>query len=143
MMRAFARVNWGRWLADCPRPECHNAEHFGPDPVTGHVGGLTGAAFRCNVCTFECQAQWPVNVDDIMYVLSLRPVPQTRNWGPGERLADLMTENFQHGIVLEAPTAIDDRPGQAETLLEIRGEHIAGGLALPAGHRLAAVGAGA
>jgi hypothetical protein len=54
-----------------------------------------------------------------------------------------MTENFMHGIAPDAPTAIDDRPGQAESLLEIRGEHITGGLALPAGHRLAAIGAGA
>jgi hypothetical protein len=52
-MRAYARVAWGRWVADCPRPECSNAEHHGADPVTGHVGGLTGAAFRCGSCTWR------------------------------------------------------------------------------------------
>lgn len=141
-MRAFAQVIWGVWLAFCPRPECSNAEHFGPDPRNGHVGGLTGAAFQCRACKFECPATWPPNVDDIAYVLSLRPVPETRNWSVGERLSDLMTENFAHGIAPDAPTAIDDRPGQFESLLEIRGEHITGGLALPAGRNLAMIGAG-
>lgn len=85
---------------------------------------------------------WPPNVDDIAFVLSLRPVPETRNWAPGETLHDLLEENFRHGVALPAPTAIDDRPGQAETLLEVVGERIVGGLVLPAGHNLTMIGAG-
>lgn len=104
---ALVRVHWGRWIADCPRPGCTNSEHHGADPVTRHVGGLTGSAFRCAHCSLACQAVWPPNVDDINTLLSQRPVPSTRNWLPGETLHDLLVQNLEHGL-LTGPLAISN-----------------------------------
>lgn len=97
-MEAIARVNWGRWLADCPRPFCANAEHFGANRA-GHVGGLTPRGFTCSECGLQCPVQWPPNVDDITFILGLRPVPATRNWQPPETIHDLFAENLKHGIM--------------------------------------------
>lgn len=141
-MIATAFMRHGKWMAWCPRfPDCTNAEHFGPDPDTGHVGGLTGSAFRCRICKTESPATWPPNVDDLTYVLNLRPVPATRNWEPGETIHDLLTDNFKHGITPDAPTQIDGRPGQAETLFTVTGDTINAGLILPAATTRPGIGA--
>lgn len=97
-MIAMAYMNWGRWVADCPREECPNAEHFGAAPVTGHVGGLTDCAFRCGFCTLECPALWPPDRALIETILGERPVPSTRNWRPGEPARGLVDENITRGI---------------------------------------------
>ena len=109
---AYARVCWGRWVADCPRDGCTQAEHFGVDPATRHVGGLGGKVFRCGTegtachcgvagpagCGLVCAVVWPENVEAIEKLLALRPAEQTRNWTPGEDLVDLMAENVAHGV---------------------------------------------
>ncbi|MCZ7440808.1 hypothetical protein O7598_31060 [Micromonospora sp. WMMC241] len=102
MLQAVARVHWGRWIADCPRPGCVNAEHHGRDAVTGHVGGLTGGRFRCAHCLLVCEVVWPADVDDISRVLASRPVPANRNWAPPETVHDLLVENLVHGILPDA-----------------------------------------
>lgn len=134
---AYARVVWGRWVADCPRDGCTQAEHFGVDPGTGHVGGLGGAVFRCGTegtacgcgrvlssgCGLVCRVEWPGNVEAIEKLLAMRPAPQTRNWSPGEDLTDLLMENVAHGVTGLDPDQID--PAQpAERLLEVRGDSI-------------------
>lgn len=101
---AYAEVSWGIWLANCPRPGCANAEHFGKHPDSGHVGGLTGTAFKCGTvpvggCGLTCAAVWPDNVADIERLLLMRPIPSTRNWRPGETLNDLLAENIEHGVI--------------------------------------------
>lgn len=126
-LRAIAHVNWGTWLARCPRLGCPSAEHFGRDPVTGHVGGLTGATFRCAGCGLTCAATWPPNVDDIEYLLSLRPVPASRNWAPPETVQDLLRDNALHGV---APASIEAEP------LLIDGDRVVNLPALPRGERL-------
>lgn len=136
MLRAQAHVNYGRWIARCPRPFCPNAEHFGADPKTGHVGGLTGAGFRCSHCDLVCGADWPPNVDDIEYLLSLRPVPSTRNWDPGETIHDLLAENARHGV--HPPLDVDPAALPAGVpVLAIAGEHITVGRELVAASRRA------
>lgn len=109
---AYARVVWGRWVADCPRDGCTQAEHFGQDPWTSHVGGLAGDVFRCGTegvscgcgrvpvagCGLVCRAVWPANVEAIEKLLMQRPAQQTRNWSPGEDLTGLLLENIAHGI---------------------------------------------
>lgn len=87
---AVAFHNWGVWVASCPRPGCQEAERL------GH--GLTGTVFTCSGCGLRCRAQWPPNLADIEAVLSLRPAEETRNWLPGETIADLHVENLEHGI---------------------------------------------
>ncbi len=98
--RAEVYVSWGRWVARCPRDACPNAEHFGADPDTGHVGGLTETAFRCAHCRLECPAAWPPPTERVAIerVLGQRPVPSTRNWQPGEDVRGLVAENVEHGV---------------------------------------------
>lgn len=102
VVTVLAYVSHGRWVADCSRPDCTGAEL-----------AIPGEAFRCHNCQQIDTVEWPddPNPDDIMKVLSLRPVPSTRNWFPnghpradayhvptGESLADLVDENAAHGI---------------------------------------------
>lgn len=124
MPRAVVRFNAGHWIADCPRPGCANAEHAGPHRVTGHVGGLGGAVFRCSNCELTCPTEWPPNVEDIERLLAMRPVPETRNWWPGETLTDLLAENIAHGLI---PPGLEDGGW-----VQITDDRIDAGSAIPA-----------
>lgn len=108
-IRAQVFLSWGKWVADCPRG-CGNAEHFGPDPESGHVGGLTGSTYTCGSaghgCGLVCPADWPSNVADIEAMVAGRPVSK-RNWRPGEDLHELLAENIEHGIMPASPEAIE------------------------------------
>lgn len=98
---AYPYVNWGRWIADCPRLAlgCSNREHYGRDANTGHLGGLTDTSFRCAHCGLACRVEWPKDRAAIDALLAARPVPATRNWLPGEPLESLVAENMQHGLI--------------------------------------------
>ena len=100
-IRAVAFMSWGRWVANCPAG-CGNAEHYGPDPETGHIGGLSRASFTCGSaghgCGLTCAAVWPDNIVDIEAMLAGRPM-RNRNWTPGETPQDLLAENLEHGII--------------------------------------------
>lgn len=99
-VRAVVYCAQGTWVAVCPRPWCiRNPEWYGPGPVTGRVGGLTADTFHCLACGLVCPADWPTNRVDIDRVLAQRPFSLTRNWEPGETLADLIAENVAHGLV--------------------------------------------
>jgi hypothetical protein len=91
----------GMWMARCPRLPlgCTNAEHYGPDPIGGHVGGLTDSGFRCARCHLECPAVWPRARRVIERLLAARPIPDTRNWMLGEPIKFLIAENIQHGLI--------------------------------------------
>jgi len=91
-------MSHGLWVADCPREGCRGAEHYGSHPVTGYVGGLSRSVFRCENCKLSTEAQWPSDADDIEMLLSARPVPETRNWLPGESVRDLLTENLANRV---------------------------------------------
>lgn len=105
---ARAYVSWGIWVADCPRPGCLGAEHYGHAPITGIVGGLTDRGFRCARCGQMARSEWPPNADDIWWTLNQRPLIETRSWGLGETLEHLVLENVQHGIM---PHGIENGPG--------------------------------
>lgn len=127
---ARAYVSWGLWVADCPRPDCLGAEHYGHAPVTGVVGGLTDVGFRCASCGGIYRAEWPPNADDIWHVLSMRPMPNTRNWMLGEELRDLVVENVAHGIEVRGI----ENPGGVRMLDNRFGDRaIESGLYLPIG----------
>lgn len=110
---ARARVCHGKWVADCPHPDCRGAEHF-HDPYAPpgfEWGGLTRTAFHCRAqdgCRLSYPVVWPPNAVEIDRALGLRPIMTTRNWNPGETLADLVVENLAHGIVELPP--IDEVP---------------------------------
>lgn len=93
-----ARVNWGRWIADCTM--CRSALALDP--------GLPG--FVCWDCGAHVEVIWPAaHVQaGVERILSLRPDPMTRNWSQPESLHDLWAENLEHGIgVLAIDPAAD------------------------------------
>lgn len=94
---AIVYANWGLWVADCPSG-CGNAEHFGPHPTTGYVGGLQRSAFHCSHCGSANPATWPSDQSAIEAVLAKRPSPANRNWFPGETVEMLKGENIAHGL---------------------------------------------
>lgn len=100
--RARARVNHGRWIADCPRPYCANAVKLDPRQPLFHCAGEGG-------CQMIADIEWPPDADDIWQVLLERPVPATRNWYPpdhdeavrlsiphGQSVADLRAEHREY-----------------------------------------------
>lgn len=98
---AIAYVNHGRWVADCPHPDCHSAEHY-QDPYNGKYGGLRPNAFHCTApggCGLSYPVVWPPNIAEIERWLVMRPIMTTRNWLPGETIADLVLENAEHGCI--------------------------------------------
>ena len=99
--QADAYVNHGRWLADCTRLGCANAEALEPRQTVLH----------CSNCHQITGVSWPEDADEITRVLGVRPVPQTRNWAPanhrqavdcrladGQTVADLIVENNEKGV---------------------------------------------
>lgn len=83
-----ARVYSGRWIVDCP--VCNGAERLDFD----------SPAWRCCYCWAEHEVRWPSRelASGIVRLLSMRPVPMTRNWFPHETLHDLLAENVEHGV---------------------------------------------
>lgn len=84
---AFARANWGRWIADCVRcPSAMMLWRFQP-------------VFNCQDCGERCEIMWPPEetVYGIERLLLMRPRPENQNWD-GETLTELMWENGVHGI---------------------------------------------
>lgn len=98
-MKTAARVNWGRWIADCPELYCNNAEEL----------TLRQGTFHCSVCQLVVTVEWPADPDAIWSALQERPRPATRNWYPsghdeavrlglphGQTVADLIRETRDH-----------------------------------------------
>ena len=88
-----ARVNHGRWVAECPEPLCGFAV----------VADATAPLLLCG----QCGKGWytvvfPLEKTAIEVLLLRRPRvagrPSTRNWLPGETVAMLALENARRGI---------------------------------------------
>lgn len=113
--RVAAYLNWGQWVAHCPR--CPNAEKRGTCD-DGSTGGLDAEVFYCRSshggCGLRAGIDWPNEIVKIEQILRVRP-PAFRNWFPGETLADLLAENTQHGYF---PTFEYDAIGDA---VDVRG----------------------
>lgn len=95
---AIARVNHGRWIADCPFG-CGGAEYVNlDDPV-----------FFCCECRNRAVDHHPVKVelpdkkrrDRIEQLLAQRPIGR-RHWQPGETVGHLETENELLQLIGEA-----------------------------------------
>ena len=97
-------MNDGRWVADCATVDCSGAERLWPDGEIrhrddGHDYGITLAGvLHCGNCGLTTQVEFPENMEEIEAVLDQRPVPQTRNWHPGESVDDLKRENMMQGV---------------------------------------------
>jgi hypothetical protein len=115
---ARAYVYCGEWVGDCPRLK---------DPVTGKGCGnveflykpsrMNGPRDRrldfyiCSSCGQQSVIDWPENEHAILTALSIRPMPNSRNWYPqdhpvavnfriphGQTVRDLLDENEEHGL---------------------------------------------
>lgn len=91
---AVARVSGSCWIADCPSGD-GDAEFV----------NFSEPRFFCCTCRNARWGHKPLRVEvpkptlrtEIEDVLLQRPDPRTRNWGPGEDLADLKAENLTRG----------------------------------------------
>lgn len=87
-----ARIDANRWIVDCP--DCGSAEFaFVDDPrflCTNCLNAAVGGACR--------PVRFPRNREAIEATLLRRPVPRTREWRPGESVADLARQNRDHGL---------------------------------------------
>jgi hypothetical protein len=96
---AVARVNQGRWIADCPTAACGGAEFVSLSEQHGFFCCECRNAATDNVCI-------PVVLPDektigqVAAYLCARPAPATRNWHPDEPVKQLQQENREHGIKL-------------------------------------------
>ena len=86
-MTAAVYHNHGRWVANCPADQCSEAHAVTP-----------GDGFMCVNCGMVSKLGWPLNMEQLTRTLSLRSVPETRNWLPGETLDDLVAENLEHKV---------------------------------------------
>lgn len=86
-----ARVDWGRWVWDCPTPGCGEAQ-IASD--TDHRGFCVG-------CFNGGDGWWPVVFPaprrQIEELLGRRPLA-ARNWRTGETLLSVQVENLAHGV---------------------------------------------
>jgi hypothetical protein len=113
-MTAVAYANWGRWVADCPRPYCGSAE-----PLT-----LNQPWFTCRPEAGGCGAQapieWPPDAEQIEAALIVRENPRWMNWLPGETVADLHAETLAHATELAAWHGYDLERGAASSPGQLR-----------------------
>jgi hypothetical protein len=97
----MARVNWSRWVADCPSPHCASALQLYRDQPW----------FTCLDCGEVSEIEWPDMIEEIERILLMRPNPFTRNWEPGETLNDLYEQNLEHGVLPAPLDSILTHPG--------------------------------
>lgn len=92
MLAAFAYVNWGRWVADCPLG-CGGAERPAAEWfVCRECGNDRANGERIPVA-------WPAPEDiaAIEAALMVRPL-QHRHWNLNESIGALLVENVAHGL---------------------------------------------
>ena len=80
----YARLNEGRWLADCVCPT-------GAELVT------EGEAMVCASCGAVSEVVWPDNVAQVERALDRRNTIN-QNWLPGETVKMLEAENMTNGV---------------------------------------------
>lgn len=101
--RVAARVYNGMWIADCLI--CCSAlwvDRFKP-------------AFDCWECGSRSEIAWPDHdfVMGVERLLLMRPLRYSRNWQPGETLADLMAQNAEHGVFDVLKPLAEANPGSS------------------------------
>ena len=100
---AYARVNHGVWLVDCPW--CKSVQRASREDHR----------FFCVECENNTvknvwiPVEWPTEWREIELLLGVRPIQANMNWFPGEgptakiskreTLADLQAENIEHGVI--------------------------------------------
>jgi hypothetical protein len=100
---SYAFVNHGRWVAHCETDGCSGAERVWPGGQVrekdGRKFGVSrGGVLHCGNCGQTSRVVFPDDRSRITRILNRRPVPETRNWMPGEPTALLAEENKAHGL---------------------------------------------
>lgn len=95
MKKLRARLNYGRWIADCDL--CNGAEIVEPGKPFICFSCEPAAVRNPRLANNPRDVIFPKNKADIEQVMANRP-EQYRNWFPGESLAALQKENAEHGI---------------------------------------------
>ena len=96
-----AYYNWGRWIVHCSSPDCVGATLLGLEArreiaiCECHDTDICGHG---PVCATAIPVVWPADPEAIVEITAGRPVGN-RNWYPHETVADLVAENFEHGVV--------------------------------------------
>jgi hypothetical protein len=82
-------VNHSRWVADCA---CGSGLACSP--------GIDRAT--CMECGARYEVVWPDDDEraDVESVLLARPRGNSRNWSPGDKVADLVAENVARGVAV-------------------------------------------
>lgn len=98
-----ARINHGKWIADCPAESCPGAE----------LVVVSDPRFFCMSCdNRDFDGQWlrvqlPAEWDQISRILGDRPWPTIQHWSPGETVSDLLDENRSLGRAIDKPNVVD------------------------------------
>lgn len=87
-----ARLNHGRWIAECP--DCKGAEFVHVDEPLFLCANCLNAAVGNKWRTVTV----PNNRVSIERIMLARPMPMNRNWKPGETLGRLKAENRERGL---------------------------------------------
>lgn len=87
-MKAFAYLNHGRWVLECPHG-CGQA---------WLLADIAEVAFSCDLCSLRVSGTTEKQAAEIDVIVSGRPLAN-RNWYPGESLEMLRLENARHGLV--------------------------------------------
>ena len=94
--RSYAQVNHGRWVVECPAPDCRAALRA-PATVCD-CRDETVCDHPAIPCNATIRTVMPNDTAEIERLLNLRPSRPNRNWYPGETVASLKAENVQHGV---------------------------------------------
>lgn len=108
--RLVARVDHGRWVADCPA--CNSGVALTPGVNEAFCFGQ-GCGHRFTVI------EWPAasDVEEIERTLRARPKIVTRNWAPTETLTNLRAENRAHRL----PERHETQAERAARVAPVRG----------------------
>lgn len=93
-----ARVNFGRWIADCPNDACVGAELVSFDRPTFFCCACRNAAAGNQALAVA--APGPQKRHEVESCLRARPRVENRNWWHGETVAELRDENRTNKIDL-------------------------------------------
>jgi hypothetical protein len=96
-------MNQGRWVAHCDTDGCSGAERVWPNgqirEKSGRKYGISRqGVLNCGNCGLTSSVTFPVDRKQITRLLNRRPVPETRNWFPGETVEALAEESVAHGL---------------------------------------------
>jgi hypothetical protein len=81
---AVARLDWGRWVADCPSPTCSNAMQLDRGQAEFHCRFLIDPQRQAyGGCGTVAAIDWPDDADAIQRGLQDQP-EGAQNWRPAD-----------------------------------------------------------